>query len=269
MAGRDPVVRTVHAAAAAPPLLTPPLRSVQAVVFDTDGVIVDSTALHSGAWQEAFDPCLAAAGQPPFDATAEYLRWVDGKSRVDGAADLLASRGLRLPLGDPSDRPGTTTVHAVAAGKERAFLRRLAEQPAPVCPGFPPLARVLRARGTVLAAVSSSRHAPKLLERAGVNGMFATLVTGDDAARMHLRSKPSPALFLEACHRLGVAAARSAVVEDALAGVEAGRAGGFRLVIGVDHGTQAGHEADLRTHGADLVVRDLRDLVSATECEGP
>jgi HAD superfamily hydrolase (TIGR01509 family) len=237
------------------------------VVFDTDGVIVDSTALHAGAWKEAFDPCLTEAGQPPFDATADYLRWVDGKPRVDGAADFLASRGLKLPLGDPSEGPGTKTVHAVAARKEHSFLRRLAAQPVPVCPGFPPLARVLMARGCLMAAVSSSRHAPELLRRAGVDNVFATLVTGDDAVRMHLCGKPSPALFLEACHRLGIGPGRSAVVEDAIAGVEAGRAGGFRLVIGVDHGRQTGHEAELRVHGADLVVRDLRDLLVATERE--
>lgn len=263
MAGRDPQVRA-HGAAA-PGVLAPPLRTVQAVVFDTDGVIIDSTTLHADAWKEAFDPCLAEAGQPPFDATTEYLRWVDGKPRIDGAADFLASRGLRLPLGDPSDWPGTRTVQAVAARKEHAFLRALAAQSVPVWPGFPPLADALAARGTAVAAVSSSRHAPELLERAGVSRVFGTVVAGEDAARMHLRGKPSPALFLEACHRLGIAPSRSAVVEDALAGVEAGRAGGFRLVIGVDHGKQAGHGADLRAHGADIVVSDLRDLLAATQ----
>jgi HAD superfamily hydrolase (TIGR01509 family) len=263
MAGRDPLGH--GSSAAVTPVLIAPLRTVQAVVFDTDGVIIDSTALHAGAWKEAFDPCLAEAGLPPFDATAEYLRWVDGKPRIDGAVDFLASRALRLPLGDSSDVPGTGTVHAVAARKERAFLRALDTQPAPVWPGFPPLAHVLMARGTAMAAVSSSRHAPKLLERAGVSHLFPTVVAGEDAARMHLRGKPSPAIFLEACHRLGIAPVRSAVIEDALAGVEAGRAGGFRLVIGVDHGKQAGHDADLRTHGADVVIGDLRDLLTATK----
>lgn len=264
MAGRDPLVHTPTASPAVP---APPLRAVQAVVFDTDGVIVDSTALHAAAWKEAFDPCLAQAGQPPFDVRADYLRWVDGKPRLDGAADLLASRGLRLPRGDRDDRPGTHTVHAVAARKEQAFLRRLAAHPVPVRPGFPSLARALTARGTAMAAVSSSRHAPELLEQAGVRDVFAAVVAGADAARMHLRGKPSPDLFLEACHRLGVAPSRSAVVEDALAGVEAGRAGGFRLVIGIDHGTRSAQRADLHAHGADLVIGDLRSLLTATAGE--
>jgi HAD superfamily hydrolase (TIGR01509 family) len=268
MAGRDPLVQTVHDPAGAPPVLLPLLRPVQAVVFDTDGVIVDSTPLHAAAWKEAFDPCLAEAGQPPFDSGAEYLRWVDGKPRIVGAADLLAARGVRLPLGDTTDWPGTRSVHAVAARKEQAFVRRLAAAPVSASPGFLRLARVLVARGTVMAAVSSSRHARELLARAGVSDLFSTVVAGDDAARLRLPGKPSPALFLEACHRLGIPAARSAVVEDALAGVEAGRSGGFRLVVGLDHGDRPDHGSDLHAHGADLVVRGLGDLLAAAGSDG-
>lgn len=237
------------------------LDAVEGVVFDTDGVIVDSTGLHALAWKEAFDPCLAEAGQQPFDADGEYLRWVDGKPRLDGAADLLAARGVRLPPGEPSDPPGTRTVHAVAARKEAAFRHRLASGPVPAFPGFLRLVRALVRRGTAVAAVSSSRHAPELLGRAGVREVFAAVVAGDDAARLVLAGKPAPDLFLEACRRLGVPPERCAVVEDALAGVQAGRSGGFRTVIGVDHGRRPGHAAGLRAHGADLVVTDLGALV--------
>lgn len=264
MAERDPLVHEVRGAAGFPSL-TAPLRTVQAVVFDTDGVLVDSTALHAGAWKEAFDPCLAEAGLPPFDVTAEYRRWVDGKPRFDGATAFLTARGLRLPPGRESDGPGTGTVHAVTARKEQAFLRRVAAQAVPVAPGFPPLARALLARGTAMAAVSSSRHAPRLLQRAGISHLFGTVVAGEDAARMQLPGKPSPALFVEACHRLGIAPARSAVIEDALVGVEAGRAGGFRLVIGVGDAKRPEQRADLTAHGADLVVDDLRELLTAAQ----
>jgi beta-phosphoglucomutase-like phosphatase (HAD superfamily) len=113
-----------------------------------------------------------------------------------------------------------------------------------------------------MAAVSSSRHAPELLRRAGVSVLFGTVVAGDDAARLGLPGKPSPALFLEACQRLGVSAGRSAVIEDALAGVEAGQAGGFQLVVGVDRAGDADHARDLRRHGADLVVEGLGDLLT-------
>jgi beta-phosphoglucomutase family hydrolase len=243
------------------------LDAVEGVVFDTDGVIVDSTGLHAQAWKEAFDPCLAEAGQQPFDADGEYLRWVDGKPRLDGAADLLAASGVRLPAGGPSDRPGTRTVHAVAARKEAAFRHRLDADPVPVFRGFLRLVQVLGRRGTVLAAVSSSRHAPELLVHAGVREVFAAVVAGDDAARLALAGKPAPDLFLEAGRRLGVPPERCAVVEDALAGVQAGRSGGFRPVIGVDHGRRPGHAAGLRAHGADLVVTDLAELAPRAEGE--
>ncbi|MBW1596422.1 HAD family phosphatase [Streptomyces sp. JJ38] len=250
-----------------PPPLAPPPRGARAVVFDTDGVLLDSAGLHAAAWKAAFDPCFAAAGQPPFDPDAEYRRWVDGRSRLDGAAALLAARGLRLPPGDPADGPGTGSVHALAAAKEAAFARGLAERDVPALPGAPPLLRALGDAGVACAAVSASRHARQLLRRADLLEWFAVVVDGAEAARLGLPGKPDPALFLEAAARLGVPPAECVAVEDAVAGVEAARRGGFRTVVGVDRtsgGNGAGAQEDaLRAHGADVVVSHLAELLDA------
>ncbi|MCZ7417743.1 HAD family hydrolase [Streptomyces sp. WMMC897] len=250
-----------------PPPLPPPLRGARAVVFDTDGVLLDSAGLHAAAWKAAFDPCLAAAGQPPFDPEAEYRRWVDGRSRLDGAAALPAARGLRLPLGDPADGPGSGSVHALAAAKEAAFVRGLAERDVPALLGAPRLLRALGDAGVACAAVSASRHARELLRRAGLLEWFAVVVDGTEAARLGLPGKPDPALFLEAAARLGVPPAECVAVEDAVAGVEAARRGGFKAVVGVDRasggsGTGA-QEGALRTHGADVVVSGPAELLDA------
>lgn len=234
------------------------LRAVEAVVFDTDGVITDSARVHAAAWKRAFDACLREhpPADPelrrPFDTGQDYLRYVDGRSRLDGAAGFLASRGLRLP---------DATVQSVAAAKERLFTERLREGGIDAYPGTVTLLHALRREAVPLAAASASRHAGELLEGAGVLDLFETLVDGGEAARLGLPGKPDPALFMEAARRLGAPAARTAVVEDALAGVEAGRRGGFGLVIGVDRAAAPDTGAALLRHGADLVVHDLAELL--------
>ncbi|MFI8992556.1 HAD family hydrolase [Streptomyces sp. NPDC053542] len=248
--------------------LVPRLRDVRAVVFDTDGVLVDSARLHAAAWKEAFDACLRAhppddpAQRRPFDEREDYRRYVDGKSRLDGASAFLASRGLRLPEGEVGEQPGTDSVRAVAADKERRFVARLHASGAPTWPGTVRLLRRLRAAGIPCAAVSASRHARELLEMAGIMRWFRAVVDGRDAARLGLRGKPDPALFLEAVSQLEVTAPTAAVVEDALAGVEAGRRGGFGLVVGVDRVATPESARDLREHGADAVVGDLAELLT-------
>ncbi|MFF3291007.1 HAD family hydrolase [Streptomyces sp. NPDC003023] len=242
-------------------------RGVSAVVLDTDGVITDSARVHAAAWKTAFDACLLAnppddpAARRPFDVQDDYLRHVDGRSRQDGAAAFLASRGLRLAPGSPDDAPGTQSVGAVAAYKEQLFTERLREEGIDAYPGTVRLLRMLRDRAVPLAAVSASRHARELLGSSGVLPLLDALVDGTEAARLRLPGKPEPALFLEAARRLGVSPGRSAVVEDALAGVEAGRRGGFALVIGVDRTAGPGTGAALLERGADLVVRDLAELL--------
>jgi len=242
-------------------------RGVDAVVLDTDGVITDSARVHAAAWKTAFDACLRAnprddpAARRPFDIQDDHLRHVDGRSRQDGAAAFLAPRGLRLPVGSPDDAPGTDTVGAVAAYKEELFTARLRERGIEPYPGTVRLLKLLRARSVPQAAVSASRHARELLVGAGVLPWPDALVDSAEAARLRLPGKPEPALFLEAARRLGVPAGRAAAVEDALAGVEAGRRGGFALVIGVDRTAGPGRGTALLEHGADLVVRDLAELL--------
>ncbi|MFI7099546.1 HAD family hydrolase [Streptomyces sp. NPDC050161] len=248
---------------AATPSLAACLQSVRAVVFDTDGVITDSARVHAAAWQVAFDAALAAAGgQRPFDPVDDYLRHVDGRTREDGAAAFLASRGIRLPLGDPSDAPGPDTVWAIAARKEELFTSALRTHGIDALPGTVRLLHVLRSHGVPCAAVSASRHATELLSTADVLGLFLAVVDGKEARRLHLPGKPDPALFLEAARRLGPPPEDTAVVEDALAGVEAGRRGGFGLVVGVDRTADRIAAAGLRRSGADVVVSDPGELLA-------
>ncbi|MGW6268399.1 MULTISPECIES: HAD family hydrolase [unclassified Streptomyces] len=235
------------------------LRGAAAAVFDTDGVITDSARAHAAAWKTAFDAFPLLRGRRPFDVRDDYLRYVDGKSRLDGARAYLESQGLS---------PSQEEVRAVAADKERLFTERLREHGIDPYPGTVRLLAVLRSAGLATAAVSASRHAVELLAHAGVRDLFDALVDGSEAARLQLPGKPDPALFLEAARRLEVPAARTAVVEDALAGVEAGRHGGFGRVIGVDRTHTPDTRAALLKHGADLVVDDLAELLDPEAVDG-
>ncbi|MBO0913954.1 HAD family hydrolase [Streptomyces laculatispora] len=242
------------------------LRSVRAVVLDTDGVIIESAGAHATAWKSAFDACLAAAGADrTFDQVDDYRRYVDGRSRQDGAAAFLDACGLSLPLGDPDDGPGTETVLAVAARKEQLFNTWLQDHSVPAWPGSVRLLHTLCRAHVPRAAVSASRHATDLLSSAGVLDLLLTVVDGTEARRLGLPGKPDPALFLEAARRLGVPARDSAVIEDAPAGVEAGRRGGFGLVIGVDRSPERTGAALLHRSGADVVVTDPGELLTGEE----
>ncbi|MBT2368980.1 HAD-IA family hydrolase [Streptomyces sp. ISL-10] len=259
---------TVDKGAARPGRGTGPVwQDTEAVVLDTDGVITDSARVHAAAWKTAFDACLKdhppddPRDRRPFDVRDDYLRHVDGRSRMDGAAAFLDSRGIGLPRGSPDDPPGTGTVSAVAAYKERLFTESLRQHGVEAYPGTVRLLKALRSRSVPLAAVSASRHARELLTGAGVLPYFDVLVDGREAARLGLPGKPDPALFLEAARRVGVPPGRCALVEDALAGVAAGRRGGFALVVGVDRTAGPGTDTALLDHGADLVVRDLAELL--------
>jgi beta-phosphoglucomutase family hydrolase len=235
------------------------LDRLDAVVFDTDGVLTDTASVHAAAWKRLFDEYLklrAARRSEPFRAftEADYLRSVDGRSRYDGVAGFLASRAIMLPWGDTTDPPGCETVCGLGNAKDRYFLDHLRDHGAQAFPTSVVFVRRLRAEGLRTAAVSASRSMVAVLESAGLGGLFDVEVDGVEADRLGLAGKPDPALFLEAARRLGVAPARAAVVEDALAGVEAGRRGRFGVVVGVDRGGQA---AALAERGADLVVADL------------
>ncbi|MFF9479283.1 HAD family hydrolase [Streptomyces sp. NPDC014733] len=239
---------------------TGPLR---AVVLDTDGVLLDTARLHAAAWQTALDACLRAVAdgaQPPFDGDADYRRYVDGRSRHDGAAAFLTARGIDLPTGARGDPPGFGTVWAVAAAKERAFAERVQSEGVAAFPDAAPALRALRADGVPCAAVSASRHARELLAAAALDRLLTVIVDGVDAARHGLAGKPDPALFLHATGLLGARPAETAVVEDALAGVQAARRGGFGLVVGVDRTADGAASAALREAGADETVGALTAL---------
>jgi trehalose 6-phosphate phosphatase len=239
---------------------------IDAVVFDMDGVVTDTASVHGAAWKRLFDEYLAERarrrGEPfvPFDIEDDYRRYVDGKPRYDGVRDFLASRGIVLPEGDSSDPPDQETVSGLGNRKDAYFLAHIREHGVRAYPSTVDLVRRLKEAGFGAAIISASRNLDEVLEAAGIGDLFEVEVGGRDAETLGLPGKPDPAVFLEAVRRLGVAPARAAVVEDALAGVEAGSRGRFGIVVGVDRAGQAG---ELRAHGADLVVNDLAELIVA------
>ena len=249
-------------------------RDFEAAVFDLDGVVTRTASVHSAAWKELFDAYLKqvslGSGKPfrPFDAEKDYRRYVDGKPRYEGVKGFLDSRGIMLPYGDPGDPPERETICGLGNRKNALFRERLAKDGVEVFDSSVWLIRALRERGFKTALVSSSQNAKAVLEAAGLTDLFDAIVDGVEAARLGLKGKPDPDIFLRAAEVLGVAPERALAVEDAIAGVEAARAGGFGLVIGVD---RAGEGAALRAHGAHLVVRDLGELhvrpqVTAERC---
>ena len=236
---------------------TPPY---DAVIFDMDGVVTDTAAVHASVWKELFDEVLAdpraGAGPPPepFDIDADYRRYVDGRAREDGVVGFLAARGIALPSGTPDDPRDAWTVWGLANRKNELFLARLASQGVRVFEGTRQLLRRLRAGGVPVGLVTASRNADALLASAELTDLFPVVVDGAVAAELGLAGKPDPATFLEAARRLGVDRARAAVVEDAAAGVEAARRGGFGYIVGIDRG---GQRDRLEAAGADLVLADV------------
>jgi alpha,alpha-trehalase len=236
-----------------------------AVLFDMDGVVTDTATTHREAWTAMFDDYLgsvaARTGRPqPAFSLDDYLTYVDGRQRHDGVRSLLEARGIRLPEGAVADPPDAETVWGLANRKNLAFQHVLATAGARTFPSTVALVRELQQRGVGTAVISASRNCQHVLAAAGVGDLFRVRVDGIEAERLGLAGKPSPAMFLEAAHRLGAPAARSVVVEDAVSGVAAGRAGGFGLVIGVDRSGQAD---ELRAAGAGVVVTDLAQVAVA------
>jgi beta-phosphoglucomutase family hydrolase len=236
------------------------IGDVDAVIFDTDGVVTDTARLHAAAWKTVFDSFLhgwsTAFGKQyrPFDVLADYLRYVDGKPRFDGVRDFLAARGVHAD---------DIAVAEIARRKDALYLEQVRQVGVTVFPSAVALARFLRRRHIRTAVVSASRNCAEVLTRSGVSDLFDLRVDGVDSARLGLAGKPDPALFQEAARRLGVAPQKTAVIEDAVAGVAAGRRGGFGLVIGVVSGVDRdGQARALYDSGADLVVADLAELTA-------
>jgi beta-phosphoglucomutase family hydrolase len=243
------------------PTVTP--DKFDAVLFDLDGVITATARIHASAWKQAFDEILQKrAGDQsfkPFDKQSDYEDYVDGKPRYDGAQSFLESRHIDVPAGNPEDPPGKETVWGIANRKNRLFEEALKKVRVDVFEGTVAWIRHLRQGGIKTAVVSSSSHCKTILQNAGISSLFDARMDGDIADRLELEGKPAPDTYLKAADLLGVDAKRAVVVEDALAGVEAGRSGGFGLVIGVDRK----HDADeLKKHGAHIVVADLKEMLS-------
>jgi alpha,alpha-trehalase len=234
------------------------LADYDAGVFDLDGVITDTASLHSAAWKDLFDEFLAARDGDfsPF-TDADYYRFVDGRPRYEGVRTFLESRGIELPYGDPDDPPERETVTGLGNRKNIAFNRRLEGGGVQVFEGSLKLIDTIKARGLRTALVTSSRNADAVLAAAGIKPLFDVIVDGNEAARRGLKGKPHPDTYRYALEALGVEPSRAFGVEDATSGVEAIRAAGYRLVVGIDRADQ--REA-LLGHGADLVVRDLGEL---------
>ena len=234
-----------------------------AVIFDLDGVVTQTSAVHAAAWKRLFDGFLreraAARGEPftPFDLERDYRLYVDGKPRYDGVRDFLASRGIELPQGDPSDAAGSPTVCGLGNRKDEYFVAEVRENGVKTYPATVALIDELHRAGLGVGLMSSSRNTVMVLEATGLTGLFDQRVDGVVSDELGLAGKPDPAAYLETARRLGVEPPRAVVVEDALSGVEAGRRGGFGLVIGVDRLDQA---AALLEHGADVVVPALADV---------
>jgi beta-phosphoglucomutase family hydrolase len=237
---------------------------VTACLFDMDGVITQTAKVHDAAWKETFDDFLrdwsAAHNEPfvPFDPVRDYDEYVDGKPRLEGTASFLESRGIELPAGEESDPPGAHTVRGLSNRKNELILKVLARDGVQVYEGSARYVRAVREAGLRTAIVSSSANTEAVLKAAGVDGLFEVRVDHQVAEARKLHGKPAPDTFLEAARELDVAAASAVVFEDALAGVAAGRAGNFGFVVGVDRVGQAGQ---LRAHGADVVVKDLAELL--------
>ncbi len=229
-----------------------------AALFDLDGVITPTAEVHQRAWSAMFNDFLDSRGLAQDYTLDDYHRYVDGKPRYDGVRSFLDSRDIELAPGEPSDDPSAETVCGLGNRKNDDFERILAEEGVEPYPGSVALVEALLERGVKMAIVSSSRNAPKVLEAAGMLQHFPVIVDGAVAATRHLAGKPAPDTFLDAAVQLDVPKERAVVLEDALSGVQAGRAGRFGLVVGVDRG--AGVEA-LTEHGADVVVADLQELL--------
>ena len=238
--------------------------AIRGCLFDLDGVLTETAKVHDAAWTEMFDDYLRErsrrTGEPfvPFDPVKDYDTYVDGKPRVDGTRSFLAARGIELPEGHEDDPPDAETVYGLGNRKNQIVLAKIRSDGVEAYEGSVRYVRAVRDAGLRRAVVSSSTNCRDVLVAAHIEDLFEVRIDGVVAERDHLRGKPAPDTFLAGARALGLEAAEAVVFEDALAGVEAGRAGKFGFVVGVD---RVGQAAALRQHGADAVVQDLSELL--------
>jgi beta-phosphoglucomutase family hydrolase len=237
---------------------------VTACLFDLDGVLTQTAKVHAAAWKQMFDEFLREwsrkRGQPfvPFDEVADYDEYVDGKPRYDGVASFLASRKIELPQGTPDDPPDAETIDGLGNRKNEIVLKMIHDDGVQPYEGSVRYVKAAIKAGLRRAVVSSSTNCRDVLRAAGIEDLFEEIVDGHVAEREHLKGKPAPDTYLAGARAVGVEPAQAAVFEDALAGVESGRAGNFGFVVGVD---RVGQADALKQHGADVVVRDLAELL--------
>jgi beta-phosphoglucomutase family hydrolase len=241
--------------------------AIRAFLFDLDGVLTKTAVVHAAAWKQMFDAFLRARAERsgesfvPFDEHRDYDRYVDGKPREDGVRSFLASRGIELPEGGPDDPPRAQTIAGLGNRKNEIVLRLMEERGVEAYDGSVRYVGAVRDRGFPRAVVSSSANCREVLRAAGIEDLFDERVDGIVARREGLRGKPAPDTYLAAARALRVEPSEAAVFEDALAGVEAGRAGAFGAVVGVD---RVGQADALRARGATMVVQDLAELLDGT-----
>ncbi|MHB8263648.1 MAG: HAD family hydrolase [Acidimicrobiales bacterium] len=239
-------------------------EGVRACLFDLDGVLTETAKVHAAAWKEMFDAFLKAradrAGEPfvAFDDKADYDTYVDGKPRSDGTRSFLESRHIELPEGSSGDPTDAETVNGLGNAKNELVLRMIREDGVEAYVGSVRYVQAVRAADLHRAVVSSSANCADVLKAAGIADLFEERIDGVNVERDHLAGKPAPDTYLAAARALGVEPGEAAVFEDALSGVEAGRAGRFGFVVGVD---RVGQADALRSHGADVVVGDLAELI--------
>ncbi len=240
---------------------TADLSRFPVLLFDMDGVITRTATIHSAAWKRLFDEFLATRGEPPFEIATDYKRYVDGRRRYDGVDGFLRSRGIELPWGDPADPPSDETVCGLGNKKNEYFADELKRQKVEVFDDTVELIRAEKQRGAKTAVVTASENGRSILENIGLLELFDAQMTGTEASELGLKGKPAPDTFVKAAEWLDATPPEAVVFEDAISGVQAGRAGGFGLVVGVDRG---GDAEGLAANGADVVSSNLLELRKET-----
>jgi beta-phosphoglucomutase family hydrolase len=233
--------------------------AIRACLFDLDGVLTDTAAVHRAAWKATFDPVLEAHGEPPF-TEEDYAEYVDGKPRLDGVRDFLRSRGIQPPEGGPGDAHDAETIYAIGERKNADVVRRIHDDGVTVFEGSRRYLEAARKAGLRRIVVSSSANTSDVLQVTGLAELVEDRVDGVTIVEQGMPGKPAPDSFLAGAAKAGVPAAQAAVFEDATAGVAAGRRGAFGYVVGVNR-VDTHHAAALREHGADIVVNDLAELI--------
>ena len=239
-------------------------EAITALLFDLDGVLTKTAVVHDKAWKQTFDAFLKGRAETegedfvPFDSASDYNEYVDGKPRYDGVRSFLESRGIKLPEGDPDDPPAAETICGIGNRKNQLVLELINKDGVEPYEGSVAFVKAARAAGLRRAVVSASANCKDVLEAAGIADLFEARIDGIVTDERHLKGKPAPDTYLAGAEALGVEPAAACVFEDAVSGVEAGHAGHFGHVVGVD---RVNHAEALREHGADVVVKDLAELI--------